>query len=452
MIDAQIILIAEILSLILTPQQRLEALRRLSGGTATDRVYYILWAVAVLALVLMFVFSSLRHKRKARKVAIETFTEYSREKGLSNDESDLLRLLAEKAGLNKSESIFAISTAFERGVEQLLQESLAKGQSPEEIEKSKVVASRLREKLGFVGRLAATPGLVTDLSKLSTRQIPKGKRLHLITQTSGQWNEPGIEVTIEENSPLAMTVGWNEPVRLIYGQPLRVRCYYGASVWEFDTTIAGCASQSLMLNHSGHIRFVNRRRFLRVPVRLLVYLSPYSFAVMPLAVNPPDRRDQRPADATSGELAETATAGPPTRVWGPPEFVQAIATELAGPGLRILSPVKMHMGDRILVIVGLPDDQLQYSEPDHPGGLPTPIRMLEDLAIVRHVKPTAGGWSAAVELTGLSDACVDELIHITNTLSVRLHTPKDNPPAQHAESAVGGLVPAVPASHGVANV
>jgi len=426
MIDAQIILIAEILSLILTPRQRLEALRRLSGGPATDRVYYIIWIVAVLTLVLMFVLSRLHHKRKARKVATETFTEYSREKGLSDGESDLLRLLAEKASLNKSESIFAISTAFERGVEQMLEESLAKGHSPEDIEQSKMIISRLREKLGFVGRPAATAGLATDLSKLSTRQIPKGKKLHVVTQTAGQWNEPGVEVTVEENSPLALTVGWSEPVRLIYGQPLRVRCYYGASVWEFDTTVAGCANQSLLLNHSGHIRFVNRRRFLRVAVRLPVFVSPYSFAVMPL-----DR---------------------PNRTWGPPEFIQAIATELAGPGLRIQSPVKMHMGDRILVIVGLPDEQLQYPEPDQPGGLPTPMRMLEDVAIVRHVKPAAGGWSAAVELTGLSDASVDELIHITNTLSVKLHTPTDNSLAQHPESSDGGLIHEVAASHGVADV
>ncbi|MHC4112653.1 MAG: hypothetical protein ACYSUY_16395, partial [Planctomycetota bacterium] len=44
---------------------------------------------------------------------------------------------------------------------------------------------------------------------------------------------------------------------------------------------------------------------------------------------------------------------------------------------------------------------------------------VEDIGEVRHIKAMQNGFSIAVELTGLSDPDVSELIRATNTASLR---------------------------------
>ncbi len=48
-----------------------------------------------------------------------------------------------------------------------------------------------------------------------------------------------------------------------------------------------------------------------------------------------------------------------------------------------------------------------------------PLRIIEDIGEVRHVRAIENGQSIAVELTGLSDSDVNELIRATNAASVR---------------------------------
>jgi hypothetical protein len=161
----------------------------------------------------------------------------------------------------------------------------------------------------------------------------------------------------------------------------------------------------LVLNHSDNIRFVNRRRFLRVPVNKPTFIARFPFAriLQPLV--------------DSGKGTQRKSADISGNTWGPPEFVPASVTELAGPGLRIEAPLEVKVGDRVLVVLKLSD------EDQKPGSKSTdktePEKVIEDIGEVRHTKSTKNGFSIAVELTGLSDPNINELIRATNAASLK---------------------------------
>jgi len=83
-------------------------------------------------------------------------------------------------------------------------------------------------------------------------------------------------------------------------------------------------------------------------------------------------------------------------------------------GLQIEAPLKVKVGERILVVFEL-DEQIDLS--------PTPVsRIIEDIGEVRHSKAIKNGFSIAVELMGLRDSDVRELIQATNAASLRAGT------------------------------
>jgi len=67
----------------------------------------------------------------------------------------------------------------------------------------------------------------------------------------------------------------------------------------------------------------------------------------------------------------------------------------------------------------------------------TPSKIVEDIGEVRHTKAIQDGFSIAVELTGLSDSNVSELIRATNTASIRTNGKRqDNPDSVETEEKV----------------
>ncbi|MGB2863689.1 MAG: hypothetical protein WBC05_10230, partial [Sedimentisphaerales bacterium] len=126
--------------------------------------------------------------------------------------------------------------------------------------------------------------------------------------------------------------------------------------------------------------------------------------------------------------------------WGPPEFVPASVTELAGPGLRIEAPLEVEVGDRVLVILKLSEVD------DKPGsnrtGKIAPQKIVEDIGEVRHTKRIENGFSIAVELKGLSDPNINELVRATNAASLKtkgaqaFNSSNDNKKSEQPEPAV----------------
>jgi len=173
------------------------------------------------------------------------------------------------------------------------------------------------------------------------------------------------------------------------------------------------------------MRFISRRRFLRVRVN-----KPALIARFPFSRTLPPNSDS----SKKGHWSKRGSVNKPGNTWGPPEFMPATVTELGGPGLRIEAPLEVKAGDRILVIVNLSETiDARYSIPD----TRQESRIVEDIGEVRHAKAIQDGFSIAVELTGLSDSNVSELIRATNAASIRTNGNRQaNPDSAETEEKV----------------
>jgi len=272
----------------------------------------------------------------------------------------------------------------------------------------RIELSFLREKLGFQKRPPDSIGSSTKPKKLSSRQIPVGKKVHM-TRGTDQVSD-SIEATVIENTEIELVVKLTRTIKIIFGEVWRVHYYFGVSIWEFDTSVVSCNGGILVLNHSDDMRFVNRRRFLRVPVNKPAFIAHFPFARMHAA-------DGRKSMKSFRMYRSSASAA--GSVWAPPEFIPAVVTELAGPGLRIEAPLKTEVGDRVLVVLRLDEEEKQASAPEPGEDTPSTLKIVEDIGEVRHTKIIPNGFSIAVELTGLSDSDVNELIRATNAASLR---------------------------------
>jgi hypothetical protein len=386
--------------LALTPIEKWKAARSFTSDYATDRGFVLIGAIALIVLIVLFLAVSLRKEKQERKSNNRLFVEHARKTGLSTRECQILLNAAQKAGLKQSESIFTMGTAFDQGTAKMLEETQADPRAVEGANQLKIELAFLREKLGFKQK-AASVDSSAETAKLSSRQIPIGKQIHITrrkTATAGN-----IEATVVKNNDNELGIRLTQPVRVTFGECWCTRYYFGSSVWEFDTTVIGYDGDMLVLSHSDNVRFINRRRFLRVPVKISGFVAAFPFEKQPVEVRHSEGDEQTQGDDS---------AQPPTFIWGPPEFVPAVVTELAGPGLRIESSLDLKIGDRILVVFNLA--QGHHPVPESEGSKSEIPKIVEAMGVVRHIRPVQDGLSVAAELTGLGDQDIDELIRATN--------------------------------------
>lgn len=119
-------------------------------------------------------------------------------------------------------------------------------------------------------------------------------------------------------------------------------------------------------------RRVNRRRFLRVPVRGRAHIAAFPF---------------RAANADA----------PPA-----PRFTAAELTELAAGGVRVESGVRLSVGQRVLVVGG-----------------PAGGKAFQDVGRVRRVEKRGRRYIAAIELVGLGEPQIAALVRETNAAAIR---------------------------------
>jgi hypothetical protein len=388
--------------LALTPVERWNAARHIDSVSTDQRWFIILSVIAITLLIAMFIASGYSRKVKERKVADKIFDNYAQRTGLSRSERQLLLDIANRARLRRTESIFTMAAAFEQGAAELIKGELT-SRGDKTGKNLNAQLSVLREKLGFEKRSPIPAGSTVSLNKPSTKQIPTGKQLHMTRRRASE--QADIESTVIENNDVELTVKLEASLESKSGELWSVRYYFGASVWEFETSSISCYGNILVLNHSDNIRFVNRRRFLRVPVNKPTFIARFPFTRM----LQPKSHGGNGAGRDSADTSEHS--------WGPPEFVPASVTELAGPGLRIEAPLEVKVGDRVLVILKLgEEDQKPGSQRT---GKTEPEKVVEDIGQVRHTKSIKNGFSIAVELTGLSEPNISELIRATNAASLK---------------------------------
>jgi len=372
------------LLLTLTPRQRWEALRRTFETGLITEPWFIPSALVLLFVLLVFFFLvSYNRSQEHRRLTNQLFLDMAERRGLSPHECLILLGVANAAGLKQKSEVFTIEKAFDRGAAKLVQITLA-GKSADECKQLQSELSFLREKLGFQKQPGGPVGTSAQSRKLSSRQIPVGRKLLMTRRKNRQSGD--IEAAVVLNSDIELTVETQIPLKAMPYEYWRIRYYFGASVWEFDTMVARCEGTIIVLNHSDNVRYINRRRFLRVPVEKLAFVAPFPF-ITPLSSN---------------------------NDWQPPAFVEATITELAGPGLRIKVPIEFNIGDRVLVLLRLdpekpavPDTESYHAKEDN-------TKMVQDIGQVRHVRSAGDVFSIAVELIGLSDSDVAELVRATN--------------------------------------
>lgn len=396
-------------SMALTPQQRWRAAGdRLDTGFMSEHWFIIMAGfVGILLCIVLLVISRNRIARQ-QESKNKMFGEYAAQSGLSERERQLLLGIARKTGLKQSEAIFTTSSAFERGAAIILEEGAALHYTEAQIEQLKAQLFFLREKLGFQKRASSSIGLSTKPKRLNSRQIPVGKKIYMVRQTSHPSNT--IESNVIENNDVELVVRVTKPVKVVFGEVWCARYYFGASVWEFDTSVISCNNNVLVLNHSDEMRFVNRRRFLRVPMRRQAFIAYFPFTRKPVADSRKGMKSFRMYRSSAGDSGS---------VWGPPEFIPAVVTELAGPGLCVEARLELKVNDRVLVMFELDEEVKQASAPLGEVDKAIPSNIVEDIGVVRHVKAIENCFSIAVELAGLSDSDVNVLIRATNAASLR---------------------------------
>ncbi len=410
----------------LTPVERWKAAGRF--GSSMTEPWFILTGVAVIIVLAgLLLMISLRRIARERKVSEQLFVDYAEQRGLSGREQQILLEIAYKAELKRTHSIFSMAGAFDHGAGKMIEESLAQ-QRAGESQRLRTELSFLREKLGFQKQTSVSIGSSTKLKKPSSRQIPEGKQLYINRRKTPDLGD--IESTVIKNDNMELTVRLTTSVDSKLGELWRAQYYFGTSVWEFETSVVRCYGDILVFNHSDDMRFISRRRFLRIRVNKPAFIARFPFSrTLPPNINSSKK--------VSGSKQGSANASGST--WGPPEFIPATVTELGGPGLRIEAPLEVKAGERVLVIVNLsetidarPSNAGFRLKPAVGGSIPDTrqeSRIVEDIGEVRHTRAIEDGFSIAVELMGLSDSDVSELIRAANAASIKTNSNRQDSPS-----------------------
>jgi hypothetical protein len=397
------------LYLALTPAERWKAASRPFNDSIMDGRWLIVLGVVVLVVLTLLLVAVNRQKRtQQREATSRMFFEYADKRGLSTRECQVLIEIAKRAGIRRSEDVFTDEVAFYRGATKLMEDGVAHDATGGRNDSLSAELFFLREKLGFQNEVALSPDSSAKSKKRSSRQIPVGRKVHVTRRIAHDSDD--IEAIVMENNKKEFAIKSAMPVKVTFGEPWRVRYHFNCSIWEFDTTVTGCNGDILVLKHNNNVRFINRRRFHRVLVSKPAFVARFPFSKMLF-----EGRDGS-ARRSKARQGSSSAAG---KCWGPPDFVPAVVTELAGPGLRIEAPLEVNPGDRVLVVLKLGEDNagdVAASQPSGNGKTPTP-RVVEDIAEVRHIRAVSNGFSIALELIGLSDSDVGELIRATNGAS-----------------------------------
>jgi len=387
--------------LALTPIERWQAVSRRGSDLVGGQSFVLVCGAVLIVLTVLLIVASCGSKKRDRRSTDQLFRTYANGRGLSGRERTILLEIASKAKLKRSESIFTLASAFSLGAAQVTDEVLAL-HGEQASRRLRVELTVLREKLGFQERVSDSVGSAATLNKPSSRQIPTDKKL----QIKRIEHEPAdIEATVVKNDDIELTVRLSKPLEADSGQVCRIHYYYGTSVWEFDASVVNCNDGVLVLTHSYDVRFINRRRFFRVPVKKPAFIASFPFA----------------KTLPSGKNNDESATGNLPYSWGPPEFVPATVTELAGPGLRVEAPIEVEVGERVLVIMKMNEESVadrQRFSPRSGHKTAHSSRVVEDIGEVRRVTAIENGFSIAIELTGLSDSNMNELIRETNSASI----------------------------------
>jgi hypothetical protein len=359
----------------LTPYERFEAMRQLDAGgysLFTNKWFVLLgWSLIFVLVMTLLVVHRMRIEKEKRQIE-QHYDELSGRLGLTAEEREILDAIAARTGLRHKGEIFSHSDAFEGGLARLMQDVFSDGHNLVYRKKLQAAVYSIQEKLGLVKPQPA--GRPRSGKELSSRHISVSKKVLL--SLSARDGVKRILAEVTANDDYEFVVVPEIPLACQSGEIWTVQYDAGSVTWEFEAITLACSGSKLELNHSERIRFVNRRRFPRVAVR-----KEATIARLPLFHSTQEADDLRPV------------------------FFDAQVNEISGPGLRIHTELELTINERVLVAFEL-----------EPG------RIVQDIGEVRDFRQMPLGRAVIVELIGLSDRAVDELVRVTNQLAGQAHS------------------------------
>lgn len=365
---------------VLTPIQRYGAMRQLQSHPNTSFLtnkWFILLAWSIIAgLGVLLIVVRRMQAEKESQMTHDRFTNLANRCQLTVQEREMLEAISLRSGLKRKDAIFIESEAFDDGLAKLMQDSFAAGHNLTQRKRLNVMAYGIKTKLGFQKSISEFGISGLSSRNLSSRQIPVGKTV-LVSQDCDI--ESRFEAEVTRNSVYELTVLPKITMETFPGRKVTIQYKIGEVTWEFSSVIISCGPQGLELTHADHIQIVNRRRYRRAPVQKRACVA--RFDVIQIA----------------------AMSNPPVM-----EFVEATVTEISGPGLRIQTRLDVKLRDRIVVIFEL-----------EPG------RWLQDIAEVRGFRESMLGRSVVVELIGLSEQGISDLIRVTGIIAGKVTPPED---------------------------
>ena len=345
------------------------------GGSVT---WWIIVSTILVTLVAVLVILIQQRRQRERRSRL-SFLADSDCMGLTDEERNLLSYVAKAAGVGSYETVFTMEAAFEQGMAALLRSEHVTSMSEEGRVYMSALLGSLRDKLGF--HLADAQETMIS----SSRQIAQGARMSVV-----QRGEPNpFEVTVAQCTAMELVVEPEVYVETGRGELWLVRYCDGGSIWEFDAPVLRQRDGKVVLGHSEHVRFINRRRFPRIKVRREALVAPFPFS-----------RTSHQHDT--------------------PEFLPATLAELAGPGLVLEAPIQLGVGERALVVMKMKQQ-----------------RVIGGLGKVRRFTAGPSGMNVlAVELVGLNASEMAELVRETNAAAQEDKTESTAPARAAAAVAV----------------
>lgn len=354
----------------LTPEQKYAAVRQLSRESHWDLMtnkWFILLGASVIFL-LTIVFLAVRRIRveRAREESDRKFNHEANRKGLTAEEREILSGITDRASLKLKNAIFTLPSAFDHGSAKLMQEMFTAGQNLAERKRLNMSVNSIKVKLGFE-KSSRVYGVSRGRRKsLSSRGLEEGRKVWIAPK--GKSGVTRIEAIVAKNDEHELLLRSEIPVLSVPGDMWNVQYRVGSAVWEFDALTMVCGVNGLELNHSDNVRYSNRRRFNRA------------------AINRPGLVSKFPV--LCGEMSKKLRV---------PAFADCTIIEISGVGLRIKTDLELAFGERILIMFELETG-----------------KQISDIAEVRGLRDTALGRSVAIEMTGVDESGVDELVRVTN--------------------------------------
>jgi hypothetical protein len=332
----------------LSATDRLQAVRKLSGGSSHANLFW--WAiVGVTILAVITLIWVLSHTRFSKKRRWSKFKVMGRQLGLRDQEQALLARITEMLDPKDPRSIYNDSHLFNVAAKEFLTSDRVSMFSDDDQAALHEMIVGMHAKMRFNDNSDA-PECV-----MSSRRIEIGSRVLVAMKGYSET----IEATVMSNirAEIVIAADTTMPGRR-NNDTLTIRYANDRGSWEFDANVIRSDGDTVAVDHSSDMRAVNFRRFPRVSTRMRAVGE-----VFPFPVN---------------RLDEALVLRP------------GAVCEIAGMGLLIKTPCKTRVGQRLLLRVELESDKI-----------------VQGVAKVRReVSDKPGGPFLAVEFIGLNE---DEL-------------------------------------------